>query len=85
MKPMMEMDISVGICARLIAKRAVERELREQGVRVTLVPPAQINAKATAYIASHPEIWAQALERARKIDEAEKARKAARRNRRSLG
>jgi hypothetical protein len=63
-KPMMEMDISVGICARF-------------------VPPAQINAKATAYIASHPEIWAQALKRGRQIDEAEKARKASRRKERS--
>ena len=79
MKPMMETHISVGIYARLIAKKAVEQELRELGLRVTLVPPREINERATAYIASHPEIWAQALERARQIDEAEKARRARRR------
>jgi hypothetical protein len=62
MKPMMEMHIGVGICARLIAKKAVEQKLRELGVRVTLVPPREINERATAYIASHPEIWAQALD-----------------------
>jgi hypothetical protein len=69
--------------SKAVAKRAVEQELRGQGVRVTLVKPAEINQRATAYIASHPEVWAQALERARKIYEAEEARKAARRKKRS--
>jgi hypothetical protein len=49
---------------------------------MTLVKPAEINQRATTYIASHPEIWAQALERARLIEEAEEARKAARRKKR---
>jgi hypothetical protein len=79
---MMEMNIGVGIAARMIAKKRVEQELREQGVRVTLVPPAEINQRAAAYIAEHPEIWTQALERARLIEEAEKAHKAARRKKR---
>jgi hypothetical protein len=61
------MNISIGICARSIARKAVEQELREQGARVSLVPPGVINEKATRYIADHPEIWAQAQERARKI------------------
>jgi NAD(P)-dependent dehydrogenase (short-subunit alcohol dehydrogenase family) len=62
------------------AKRAVVQELREAGVRVTLVMPAEINQRATAYIASHPEIiWPLAQERARQIEEAEEARKARRR------
>ena len=81
-KTTMEMHIGVGIAVRMIAKRAVESELRSQGVRVTLVPPAEINQRATAYIATHPEIWVQALERAKKIEEAEEARKARRRQRR---
>jgi len=49
---------------------------------VTLVKPAEINQRATAYIAQHPEIWTLALERARQIEEAEEAHKAARRKKR---
>ena len=60
----------------------VEQELRSEGVRVTLVKPAEINQRATAYIAQHPEIWTLALERARQIEEAEEAHKAARRKKR---
>ena len=75
------MNIGVHVAARAIAKRAIVQELREQGVRVTLVRPAVINEKATVYIANHPEIWALAVERARKIEKMEEARKAARRRR----
>jgi hypothetical protein len=49
---------------------------------VRLVKPAEINQRATAYIAQHPEIWTLALERARQIEEAEEAHKAARRKKR---
>jgi NAD(P)-dependent dehydrogenase (short-subunit alcohol dehydrogenase family) len=72
-------SFEVHVAARAIAKKAVVQELREAGVRVTLVFPAEINQRATAYIASHPDIWPLAQERARKIEEAEKARKARRR------
>jgi hypothetical protein len=76
-------SFEVHVAARAIAKRAVVQELREAGVRVTLVTPAEINQRATAYIASHPEmIWPLAVERARKMEEMEEARKAARRKRR---
>lgn len=73
--------IHVGICARALARKYVETELRDQGVRVSLVPVREINERATAYIVAHPEIWAEALERARRIEEAEEAHKARRRNR----
>jgi NAD(P)-dependent dehydrogenase (short-subunit alcohol dehydrogenase family) len=76
-------SFEVHVCARSIAKRAVVQELREQGVRVTLVRPAEINQRATAYIANHPEIWPLAEERARKIEKMEEARKAARRRARA--
>ena len=76
------MEARINIAARAIAKKCVEQELREQGVRVTLVRPAIIAEKARAYITSHPEIWAQALERAWKMEEIEEAEKAARRARR---
>ncbi len=72
-------SFEVHVAARAIAKKAVVQELREAGVRIALTPPRVINEKAAAYIATHPEIWAQALERARKIEQMEEARKAARR------
>jgi hypothetical protein len=74
-------SFEVYVAARAIAKLAVVQELREAGVRVTLTPPRVINEKATAYIATHPEIWPLAQERARKIEEMESRRKAARRKR----
>ena len=46
--------------ARLAARRAVVAELRGQGVRVTLIKPATINDRATAYLANHPELFEQA-------------------------
>ena len=77
------MEARINIAARAIAKKCVEHELREAGVRVTLVRPAIIAEKARAYIGDHPEIWALALERARKMEELEEAEKAARRARRA--
>jgi NAD(P)-dependent dehydrogenase (short-subunit alcohol dehydrogenase family) len=74
-------SFEVYVAARAIAKLAVVQELRNAGVRVTLVMPAEINLRATDYIASHPEIWPLAEERARKIEEMEARRKAARRKR----
>jgi hypothetical protein len=83
MKPL-PISFEVHVAARSIAKRAVVQELREAGVRITLTPPRVINEKAATYIATHPEIWPLAIERARKIEEMEEARKAARRATRSL-
>jgi NAD(P)-dependent dehydrogenase (short-subunit alcohol dehydrogenase family) len=51
---------AVNALARLAARRAVNAELRGQGVRVTLVKPATINAKATEWLAQHPEAYEQA-------------------------
>jgi Ser/Thr protein kinase RdoA (MazF antagonist) len=53
--------------ARLAAKRAVQGKLREQGVRVTLVPPAEIMRQAGEYLANHPELYQQASERAQRM------------------
>jgi hypothetical protein len=53
--------------ARLAAKRAVQDELRAQGVRVSLVPYAEIMRQAREYLASHPELYQLALERAHKL------------------
>lgn len=53
--------------AHLAAKRAVQDELRAQGVRVSLVPYAEIMRQAREYLASHPELYQLALERAHKL------------------
>ena len=53
--------------ARSIAKNAVKEQLRAQGVRVTLVPIREIHEKAQRYLAEHPELYQQALERAKRM------------------
>ena len=66
----------VHVLARLQAKRLVQEQLRNAGVRVSLVSPREIAEKATAYLAEHPEVWSSALARAHLIDDAEGQRKA---------
>ena len=56
---------AVKVLARLAAKKAVQAELKDKGVRVTLVRPAEINAQATIYLANHPELYVAAQERAK--------------------
>jgi hypothetical protein len=53
--------------ARLAARNAVKEQLRAQGVRLTLVPPCEINTKASAYLALHPELMDEARERAHRL------------------
>jgi len=59
--------LAVHVLARLAARRAVQDELRSQGVRASLVKPAEISAKAQVYLAGHPELYREALERARRL------------------
>jgi hypothetical protein len=61
--------------ARLAAKRAVTEQLRSEGVRVSLVPPRDISAKAQVYLADHPELYQQAVERARLLGMFEKPKR----------
>ena len=56
---------AINYCARSIAKNAVKEQLRDQGVRVSLVPIREITEKAQQYLANHPKLYQQALERAR--------------------
>jgi hypothetical protein len=58
---------AVKVLARLAAKNAVKEQLRGQGVRVTLTPPAEIAARANEYLSAHPELYQQALERAKRM------------------
>jgi hypothetical protein len=43
-------------------------------VRVSLVKPAEISAKAQVYLADHPELYREALERAQRLGMYEKRR-----------
>src|SRR6516162_4446969 len=72
----------IHILARLQAKRLVQEQLRNEGVRVSLVPPREVAEKATAYLAEHPELWSSALARAHLIDDAEGRKKEKRKLRR---
>jgi hypothetical protein len=58
---------AVMVFARLAAKRAVQDELRAQGVRVSLLPHAEIMRQAGEYLANHPELYQLALERANRL------------------
>src|SRR6516225_3158814 len=54
----------VYVLARLAARNAVKEQLRDQGVRVTLVPIRQVHEQADEYLRQHPELYAEARERA---------------------
>jgi hypothetical protein len=58
---------AVALLARLAAKRAVQDQLRAQGVRVSLFPHAELMRQAGEYLAAHPELYQLALERAHKL------------------
>ena len=58
---------AVHVLARLAAKNAVKEKLRGDGVRLTLVPPREIAEKAQVYLEQHPELYQQALERAKQM------------------
>jgi hypothetical protein len=58
---------AIKLLARLAARNAVKAQLRGQGVRVSHVPHAQIIAQATEYLAAHPELYEQALQRAQHL------------------
>ena len=66
---------AVHVLARMAARRAVQEELRSEGVRVSLVKPAEISAKAQSYLADHPELYREALERAQRLGLFEKHRR----------
>jgi hypothetical protein len=58
---------AVNALARLAARRAVVAELRDQGVRVTLIKAPTISAKANEYLAQHPELYAEAHDKAQRF------------------
>jgi hypothetical protein len=58
---------AVKVLARLAAKKAVQEQLRAQGVRVTLVKPAEIAEKAKAYLEANPHLYEEAIQRAKQM------------------
>ena len=58
---------AVIVLARLAAKRAVQDQLRAQGVRVSLFPHAELMKQAGEYLSAHPELYQLALERAQRM------------------
>jgi hypothetical protein len=55
---------AVYVLARLAARNAIKEKLRGEGVRLSLVPIRQIHEQADEYLRQHPELYAQARERA---------------------
>ena len=77
---------AVHVLARMAARRAVTEELRDQGVRVRLVRPAEISTRANEYLRQHPELYREALARAQRMGLYDKALiKARRKQARSQG
>jgi hypothetical protein len=58
---------AINWCARALAKTAVKEMLRGQGVRLTLVKPAEISRQAEQYLKEHPELYQAAVQRARQM------------------
>jgi hypothetical protein len=67
---------AIFILARLAAKKIVTEQLREASIRVSLVVPATITAKANQYLAAHPELYVEAMDRAKRLGMYEKPRRA---------
>jgi len=57
----------INVLARLAAKNAVKEQMRDEGRRMTLVPIREINERAQVYLEQHPELYQQALERAKQL------------------
>jgi hypothetical protein len=57
---------AINTLARLAARNVVKEQPRADGVRLTLVPPREINEQAQRYLADHrDELYQLALERAK--------------------
>jgi hypothetical protein len=63
------MDGAVMTLARWQARQIIKRELRGQGIQLSLVEPCDITIAANQYIADHPEIVAFATEQYRSFVE----------------
>ena len=58
---------AVKVLAKQAAIRLVKDELQRQGIRVHSVPMREIHIRAHALVDEHPELIAQAAERAQRL------------------
>jgi hypothetical protein len=58
---------AINFCARSIAKNVIKQQLRDQGRRMSQVPNREIADRAEVYLAAHPELFEQALQRAKQL------------------
>ena len=58
---------AINFCARSIARNVIKQQLRDEGRRMTLVPIREIAERAEVYLAAHPELYEQALQRAKAL------------------
>ena len=58
---------AVSFFARSAAKQAVKQKLRDDDARLSLVPVRVIAEQTERYLEQHPELYQQALERARQM------------------
>ena len=66
---------AINVLACLAARNEVKQQMRDAGVRVTLVPPAEITVQANEYLTLHPELIDEARERAQRLGLHEKPRR----------
>ncbi len=80
------MNATIITVATRSAIKAVERDIRAQGLRVTFVERRIILAAANAYLRDHPELFEEAAETVRKVPQlrtlAEREERQRRRNQR---
>jgi hypothetical protein len=55
---------AVNVLARLAARNAVKQQLRDQAIHPSSVEPADIAAKAKAYLDANPHLYEEAYSRA---------------------
>ena len=58
---------AIKVLAKQAAIQLVKCELQRQGIRVHSVPMRDIQLRAFAYLDAHPELIAQAAERAQRL------------------
>ena len=58
---------AISFFARSAARNAVKQQLRDNGARLSLVPIRVIAEQAEVYLAQHPELYREALERAKQL------------------
>jgi hypothetical protein len=64
--PLSDGNAAINIAAQALSKQAIKEEIKARGERLTLVKPAEINARAKVYLEEHPGLWFSAWESVRR-------------------